>query len=499
MRVAGLASGMDIDMLVNDLMKAERMPLNKLQQDRQWLTWQRDAYREMNTSLSSFRNMFLDMRLSSTFNSKVVTSSQEHAVTATANTGVVDGSFSIEVNQLASQAINVSTTSITNDGESFDANASLESQAGALRGGFEPGTFTVTTYQNGKAIEETFTVDAEDSLNAVLRRISNSDLGVRAFYDQTSDRVFIERTETGNHNEAGFEIEFSGNSFLANTLQLDQSQEQGGQNALFTYNGIELTSKTNSYTLNGLTLNFHGETTGRANIGVQNDVEHAVEKITDFVNKYNEIVLTFNEKLSETRHRDYPPLTDEQREEMSESEIEMWEERAMSGLLRNDSTLRSVLSNMRLSVNAIIDTGNDDINSLATIGITPSKDYRDNGILEIDENKLREALQTDTDSVRRIFSNQDESGGIVDRLENNVRRAVRDLTDLAGSAGSTNETHSMGRRLGNLEDRISAFEQRLIQTESRYYRQFSVMEQAIQRANMQSMFLMQSFGGFTQQ
>jgi flagellar hook-associated protein 2 len=84
MRIGGLASGMDIDTIVSDLMKAERMPLDKLTKNKQVIEWQRDAYREMNTLLLNFRNQTFDMKLSSNFGARAVTSSNESKITAIA-------------------------------------------------------------------------------------------------------------------------------------------------------------------------------------------------------------------------------------------------------------------------------------------------------------------------------------------------------------------------------------------------------------------------------
>src|SRR5690554_4538060 len=211
MRISGLASGMDIDALVKDLMRAERIPLNKLQQDRQWLTWQRDAYREMNTLLSSFNSLLLEIEMSSTYQSKITTSTQQQAVTATASTTVPPGSFSIEVSQLASQAVNASTEDIIVNGESFDPNESLINQADKFKGSLVTGNLTVITYDdNGQTIENEITIDENDSLNVVLGKISDLDNGVRAFYDTNSNRVFFERTDSGSRNENGNEIEFTG-------------------------------------------------------------------------------------------------------------------------------------------------------------------------------------------------------------------------------------------------------------------------------------------------
>ena len=76
-RVSGLASGMDIDSIVKQLMDAERLPLNKLKQKKQILEWKRDDYRSMNTLLTDFRSKVLNMKLSSSYGAKQTSSSNE--------------------------------------------------------------------------------------------------------------------------------------------------------------------------------------------------------------------------------------------------------------------------------------------------------------------------------------------------------------------------------------------------------------------------------------
>src|SRR5690625_5758427 len=84
MRVGGLASGMDIEAMVNKLMEAERIPLEKMRQDQTKLEWKRDAFRDINRELLKLDELMLDMKLSRTYQSKSVTSSQDNAITATA-------------------------------------------------------------------------------------------------------------------------------------------------------------------------------------------------------------------------------------------------------------------------------------------------------------------------------------------------------------------------------------------------------------------------------
>src|SRR5699024_5741750 len=100
MRVGGIASGMDIEAMVQKLMEAERMPLDRLKQQQTTLTWKRDAFREINSTLLELDKMMLDMKMSYTYNPKTAVSSQEGAITATANSNASNGSYEIKVKQL---------------------------------------------------------------------------------------------------------------------------------------------------------------------------------------------------------------------------------------------------------------------------------------------------------------------------------------------------------------------------------------------------------------
>lgn len=500
MRIGGLASGMDIDSIVEDLMEAERIPLQKMEQDQIWTEWTRDAYREVNTKFSEFEQLFLDMKKASTYKVKSATSTQSDAITATAASSTAAGSYSIEVSQLATNAINVSSEGISADtSNKINALEPLSEQLDKLGVTELPTTLKFTTYQNNSDGEvHEIEIGAEDSLSNILTKISDG-TGVNAFYDVQTDKVIMETTFTGDYNTDGVEIDFSSDDggFFANIFNMTNTGESGGTNAKFTYNGaIELESKTNTTSVNGLNLTFNDETDGQARISVTNDIDSAVDSITQFVNKYNELIESVNGKVTEKRNRDYDPLTALQKEEMSESEIELWEEKAKSGMLRSDSMLSSALTGLRQDWYQNVDTGNETINHLTQIGITTSKSYADRGKLVIDEEKLREALQEDSDAVYKLFYNTEEGNeGLVNRLEKTVDQTMDNINNRAGKATWEPDQYTLGRQLEDMQERMDAFQDRLTQTENRYWSQFSAMEQAIQKMNQQSAYLTQQFGG----
>lgn len=506
MRIGGLASGMDVDQLVDKLMKAERMPLKKMEQDQTNLEWKRDRFRDINKSLLKLDNMTFDMKMSKTYRSKTVSSSQENAVTATSKSGTPDGTYRIEVEQLATPAINV--------GEELDEEFDLNKTMGEYYAEDENGVpeeIHFTTFEaDGKEKNHKIEIDKEDTVNSVLEKI-NEHSHVRAFYDMQSNKVFLEATRTGSYHpnggdtkesddessgDGGYEIEFGEDSFFSKVLNLKQGNEKGGEDATFSYNGVKMTSKENSYELNDITFQFKDKTNGNATLTVSNDTDAAFDSIMEYIDQYNEVVETFNETQKEEKHRDYQPLTEEQKKEMSDKEIELWEEKAKSGILHGESAISGGLSSMRQSWYANVETDGD-IKSLTQLGITTSSNYLDGGKLVVkDEAKLKEALRNDPDSVYKLFSNsgEGEGRGIMNRLDDVIDSTMKNIERQAGSGTDTLENYSLGKQMKGLNQRIDSFKERMTRVENRYWKQFSAMEKSIQQMNQQSDYFMQQFG-----
>lgn len=229
------------------------------------------------------------------------------------------------------------------------------------------------------------------------------------------------------------------------------------------------------------------------------NVDDMMKKIKDFVETYNGLVKDLNAQTKETKYRDYTPLTEEQKKDMKENEIKLWEEKARSGLLRNDSLIREGLSNMR-SLIYEVNPGLEDskFNSLFNIGITSSRNYNEGGTLEIDEDKLRKALEEDPDAVERLFKNADgkkeavvdgktvDTRGFVDKLRDSLKTFEVSIEKKAGRATMTDAQYSIGKTLQDTEKRISTWQDKLKNIEARYWKQFTAMEQAINKANQQS-------------
>lgn len=241
------------------------------------------------------------------------------------------------------------------------------------------------------------------------------------------------------------------------------------------------------------------------------NVDDMMTKIKEFVTTYNGLIKDLTDQTKQSKYRDYSPLTAEQKEDMSENEIKLWEEKAKSGLLRNDALIREGLSNMRSLIyqsNPAIDSK---YNTLFSIGITTSKNYNDGGTLEIDEVKLRKVLEEDPDAVEKLFKNSEgkekdlvqveENGktvtkevdtrGFLYSLRSSMKSFEISIEKKAGRSTMTDAQYAIGKSLMDTESRISTWKRKLENIESRYWKQFTAMEKAINKANQQSSMFMQ--------
>lgn len=525
MRISGLASGMDIDSIISDLMKIQRVSVDKKIQQRIWLEWQRDAYREMNAKILDYRNnKIADFRLESTFDAKKVTVSNSSAISAKALGSAQQGTISIKVEKLANSASKLSSESIVEQGKEFKSGNLLKDELNAnnLKGSLNldindenANKFTVSI--NGYDVE----IDLEkDSLDTIIQRI-NKQTNVTAFYDSVTGKMsFIAKNADGQiqetvNGETLYYIDFDdkGTGFFTDLLKLGNSHTANaaaGNDAKVTINGLTTYRSSNTFTVNGVEITLRQETGNEVvQIGVATDVDAIIEKIKQFVNDYNEFIAPINSKLNEKRYRDYAPLTESQKKDMKEREIELWEEKAKSGLLRSDSILSSLITDMRKALYSRIDTGKKDSNgdpifiSLSSIGITTGN-YLENGKLYVDENKLREALEADLDSVKKLFTAKGDSNGegkgIAVAMYDHLWSAINKISEKAGTSRFSNsellsEESTMGRQLKWLNQEIDRANKRMLEMEQRYYRQFAAMESAINKYNAQSMYLMNAFGG----
>ncbi|MCM1567157.1 MAG: flagellar filament capping protein FliD, partial [Dehalobacter sp.] len=476
-----------------------RMPLDRLKQKKQTLEWQKDEYRTINNLMRTFRDTVSKMRFQSSYMAKSAVSSNESALTVSANANAVQGSYAVTVHQLAQGVSKGSQAALAEELNEDGTTKTLAEQFGLS------GSVSFTLEGSGGSHDFTFDT-ATDNINSVVSAINEAGIGIKASYDSNLNRFFLSSTTTGStaqirvaSDASGFLSDAGGTG--ANTLNLllnNDGTVYAGQDAVFDFGDtLNLTSSTNKVTVNGITMNLRQGGGATSMVSITNDTDSSFNLISDFVSSYNDLIEEINSKLSETRYRDFLPLTDDEKEEMSEDEIKLWESKAKSGMLRNDSMISGILTKIRSELGSSV-AGLTTFKTLSSIGITTGS-YQEKGKLYINEAKLKEALQNDPDEVMDLFtkaSDIDEEDGIAVRIYNEVNNGITQLSSKAGSSTSYSsyDNSTIGKQLSKIDSDIYKLEDRLNDIENRYWRQFTAMEKAIQSMNSQSAWLSQLSG-----
>lgn len=279
-----------------------------------------------------------------------------------------------------------------------------------------------------------------------------------------------------------------------------------GEDAKLTINGVSTTRSSNTFTMDGLTIELSKVSGKTADgkfeetvIGTTRDAEKLVSGFKTFVEDYNTMIQKLNGYVdAEATYRKYPPLTAEQKKEMSETEIKLWEEKSKQGLLHRDSTVDSLLMQMRT---VLYTKPTDSKLALYDIGIETSQ-WKEKGKLTLDENKLRNAIASDPDSIKQLFTNSVD--GLAAQLMKTMDATTKVstaspgmLVQMAGTIGSSSEKNNMiSRKLVSIDDRLTTLKTKYESEKARYWKQFNSMEQIIANFNSQSAQLTSQFSGY---
>lgn len=261
--------------------------------------------------------------------------------------------------------------------------------------------------------------------------------------------------------------------------------------AAFTLDGAKLTSSTNSLVVNGMTLNLKGKTAVGETISleVSNDTQAAYDMVKNFINSYNAILKEMNSLYYANSASGYAPLSDDEREAMTDDQIEKWETKIKDSVLRRDTTLGTAIEAIKSSMMSSV-TVDGKKYSLATFGITTSTDYTEKGLLHIYGNKddstyadqtdkLMKGLTTDPDNTIKALS------GIFQNLYDTMTEKMSSIPNVRSIYTVYNDK-LMDKEQTDYKKRITVLENKLTAMENKYYKQFSAMETALAKLQSQS-------------
>lgn len=371
--------------------------------------------------------------------------------------------------------------------------------------GFKPeadGTYKLNI--NGTEIS----LDKKSTISSMMSAVNKSAAGVTMTYSSLTNSFTLESKEFGGTGKV--EV---GDTSLGRSLGLvDDNGTVGaseGQNAIFEINGQEVYLNDNTYTLDGNTFTFNDNMTiGETyTVNIAKDSTTVKDALKKFVESYNKLIDDVYGYIGKSPAKDddgntYEPLTDAEKEEMSEDEITKWEEKAKQGVLYNDSTVSTVMSQMRSALYTSVTLDDGSKFGIYNLGIKTSSEWSEHGKLQIDENAFDKAFENNEDAIIKLFTDSDT--GMMKKLNSVIDGAVKSsgaantrgtLVRKAGKADSSVTTDStIYKEMVKMQDRLKELQDRYDTKEEYWWKVFTNMETAMADLNSQTSYISSYLG-----
>ena len=557
-------SGLDIESLVKMGMMNKQKQYDKMYQNEMKQEWLKEAYVGVYDSMKTFKNNMTDFKLQSNMSAMNATSTNEDIVSVSANGAAAAMSHKVSVSQVASNAyimtgmngsspagitfanssnpgknylmdVMYSDVQTTDNGDgtySYKLNGSPTSVNGsdvAIKL-----TLKDSSASNARTHEVTLTYDDiiqdKKTLSDLASAINKSEANIQAGFDTANGSFSMYNKTSGEKNIINITAGNDDTATLLNNLHLasynaqdntlgselefdkdDAVEAAKGTNAQATIDGKTYNLESNKITVAGVTYNFNnvseaGKTT---TVNVSQDTDKIVDNVKKFVDMYNTLLDSLNDKLSEEKYSDYKPLTKEQEAEMTEEQIKKWNEKAKSGLLYNNSQVRALVSDMREALYTPVDAVDSKYNSLSAIGITTTTTK---GHVTLDEDKLRKALTEDPDCVYQLFASDQDSSyiagstntnkltayekkedykntGVANRLYNAMTDNMSIFENYAGTSKATDDQSYLGKLISNMHTKMTSFQTLMKSYENKLYDKYDAMEVALSKLGAQLSYI----------
>lgn len=505
-RLPGLATGMDTETMVKEMLTGEQNKVDKAKQKEQIINWQQETYREIISDIKGFNDKYFSLTskdsiiTSSAWNTLTVASSNSSVITATGNAGANKVDYKFEVKKLAEPA----------KAESSLPNLKKDSKLVDL-GATDGETFKIELGKDkdGKSIySKSITIEADDTIESLVNKINNSnDSKVKASYSEMTGKFSIETSSTGSSSEFKIVKEDGSTSNSLDFLNIKTKKvDSNGKETIEAFNGsavgsnstIEVSSKdgsfsktlneeSNSFTIDGIKYNVHS--TGSSEITSKQDTKPALDKMKAFVEDYNKMMDKMYDILTQKENIDYPPLTEAQKKEMEKDEIETWEKKAKQGILRNDSEMRKFMDDMQKAIFG------DKMSILSEMGLTTHEDYNKKGQIALDEAKFTKALETNSEKVYEVLAKDKSS--VMEGLKSTINKYVGGSSSVFAKKAGLEKTASAvnnfySEQLKRQAEIIKSLQKKMSDKENSLYKKFGALESSMNKLNSQMNYFMQA-------
>lgn len=491
MRMTGMVSGMDTESIIQELVSVKRTKVDDVKKKQTKLEWKQDAWKELNTKLKNLQSKYVsNMRFSTAYMKKTTKVSNSSAVSVITGENAVNGVQSLQVKQLAKTAYLTGAKMKSANGGSLTALSKMSDLTG---GDSITGSGQIKIQAGSKEVSMNITADT--TISDVMNQLK--DAGLNANFDAKQQRLFVSAKESGEANDFSIVGLDSNGQAALSALGISASSvgssKIDGQDAIIYLNKAEFTNSTNSFEINGLTITALSETAAGEDVTIttQDDTDGIYDMIKNFFKEYNSIINEVDKLYNADSASGYEPLTDDEKEALSDSEVEKYEKKIKDALLRRDSNLSSIRTKFTSTMSAGVEVNGKRMYlndfGIDTLGYFTAADneknaYHIDGDPDDDStsgnaDKLKSLISSDPDTVVSFFS----------ALNRELYSAMDGLSSAVQgyrTYGSFYDDKKMKSDYSDYTTKIAEMEEKVNDYEDKWYKKFSKMETAL--AKMQS-------------
>lgn len=490
-RITGINSGMDTDSMVQELVSAYKKKGETYTKEKTKMEWKQEAWEKLNKKVKSFYSKYVsNMKFDSNYNKKKTTVSNTSKASVIASANAVNGTQTLEVESLAKAAY--LTGAQMTKADSSDQTPVKGTTKLSEIGFTGESVITINQGRAGEApVDSTnFTLNEDMTIDDAVKLLSAA--GYNANFDEASGRIFMNSKKSGALNN--FDIVSDNDENLRKLglkVETDGAQKVDGEDAKIILNNATFTSDTNSFSINGLTISVKEKTAPGEQVSLitDDDYDAVYDNIKDFFKNYNELINEMDALYNADSSKGFEPLTSEEKEAMSEDEVEKWEKKIKDALLRRDENVNSLANMMKQTMLEAyeIDGKKYSLSSFGinTLGYFNSEENQKNAY-HIDGNKDDEATAGNEDKLKAmIATNPTAVSGFFKKLSTDLYNKMfkESKSSEYRSYGSFYDDKKLKKDIEKQQTKVDDWDKYVAEIEDKYYKQFTAMEKAMATLN----------------
>ena len=497
----GLISGLDTESIIKELVAAKSTKKETMVKEQTKLGWKQDAWKTLNSKIYSLYSSTLsNMQYEGSYKKLATSITDSSVADIITGTSAVAGTQTLQVSSLAKTGYLTGAKIQESDSTAVSSTSKLVGDLGITAG---------TTFTIKGTSTQTVTIDSTTTMSSLLTTLKSA--GVNASFDETNQRLFISSASSGASND--FSITAAGAvGSTENTNSTDALTKLGltvasganrvtGTDATIVLNGASFTSANNTFSINGLTITAKTETgTDTETITTAQDTSGIYSMIKNFLTEYNKVVNEMDKLYNADSASKYQPLTDDEKDTMSDTEVEKWETKIKDALLRKDNSLDTISSAMKtiMSDGATMDDGSKMY--FSEFGISTASYFsaaeNEKNAYHIDGDSTDSVTSGNTDKLKTAIANDPDK--VTEFFTTLAKTLYKKITSITTGTDYRHAYKAYDDKLMETEYKqytsdIADQEDLIADYEDRYYDKFAAMETALSKLQSQQSSLTNLF------